>query len=191
MIRQDSEAELNIMFARFVTREDSRNQGVAFCRSIIRYSIVLLLFWFILQIILFIMDSSCCANPGAKQNHEYQGYEEEVAGVNTYKTGQGKSAIVLFTDIFGYSFINTRKIADRFAEESETTVFIPDYFHGDPVNPNIDNYRELLPDWLKKHPVTEACAIADKFISTIKGHYQSIQVNNRNFLCQCSSFSFR
>jgi hypothetical protein len=33
-----------------------------------------------------------------------------------------------------------------------------------------------MPDWQKRHPVTEACAIADNFISTIKGHYESIQV---------------
>jgi carboxymethylenebutenolidase len=122
------------------------------------------------------MDSSCCANPGAKQTHQSQGYEEEIAGVNTYKTGQGKAAIVLFTDVFGYSFPNTRKVADRFAEETGTTVLIPDYFHGDPLNINIPNYRDLLPDWLNKHPTAEASAIADNFISTIKGHYQSIQV---------------
>jgi dienelactone hydrolase len=122
------------------------------------------------------MLSSCCADPGAKQIHQSQGHEEEIAGVNTYKTGQGKSVIVLFTDIFGYSFVNTRKIADRFAQETGTTALIPDYLHGDPVNPDVPNYRDIIPDWLKKHPVTEACAIADKFISTIKGHYQSIQV---------------
>jgi len=122
------------------------------------------------------MDPSCCTNPGAKQIHQSQGYEEEVAGVNTYKTGQGKSAIVLFTDIFGYSFVNTRKVADRFAEETGTTVLIPDYFQGDPIDSTKPNPQDLLPDWLKKHPTTEVCAIADNFISTIKGHYQSIQV---------------
>ncbi|CAF3616674.1 unnamed protein product [Rotaria sordida] len=125
---------------------------------------------------LTIMDSLHCADPGANQTHQPQGHEEQVAGVNIYKTGQGKSAIVLFTDIFGYTFINTRKLADRFANDTGTTVLIPDYFHGDPMNPTIPNYRDLLPDWLKRHPTTEACEIADKFISTIKGHYESIQV---------------
>jgi len=122
------------------------------------------------------MLCSSCADPGAEQTHQSHGHEEEIAGVNTYKTGQGKSAIVLFTDVFGYSFVNTRKIADRFAEETGTTVLIPDYFHGDPVNPNVPNYRDSIPEWKKKHPVTDACDIADKLISTIKGHYQSIQV---------------
>jgi len=122
------------------------------------------------------MDSSHCTDPGAKQTHQSQGYEEDIAGVKTYKTGQGKSAIVLFTDILGYSFPNTRKAADRFAEETGTTVLIPDYFNGDPIDINIPNYRDTMPDWQKRHPVTEACTIADNLISTIKGHYESIQV---------------
>jgi len=122
------------------------------------------------------MDSSCCANPGAKQIHQFQGSEEEIAGVKTYKIGQGKSAIVLFTDVFGYAFVNTRKVADRFAEATGTTVLIPDYFHGDPLDITKPNYRDLFPEWLQRHPVSDACAIADQFISTIKGHYQSIQV---------------
>ncbi|CAF4406262.1 unnamed protein product, partial [Rotaria magnacalcarata] len=79
--------------------------------------------------------------------------EEELAGINIYRTGHGKSAIVLFTDIFGYTFINSRKLADHFAIDTGATVFIPDYFHGDPINPNIPNYRDLLPDWRKQHPV--------------------------------------
>jgi dienelactone hydrolase len=127
------------------------------------------------------MDSSHCTDPGAKQTHQSQGHEEDIAGVNTYKTGQGKSAIVLFTDIFGYSFPNTRKVADRFAEETGTTVLIPDCFQGDPIDTNLPNYRDTLPDWRQRHPMTEVCTIADNFISTIKGHYQSIQVKLKIF----------
>jgi dienelactone hydrolase len=127
------------------------------------------------------MDSSCCTNPGAKQTHQSQGYEEEIAEVNTYKTGQGKSAIIVFTDVFGFSFPNTRKVADRFAEKTGTTVFIPDYFYGDPMDINVPNFQDLLPAWKEKHPVTDACATASKFISTIKEHYQSIQVKLKVF----------
>jgi len=121
---------------------------------------------------------SCCVDPGAKQSHEAQGSIQQIAGVNTYKTGEGKSAIVLFTDVFGSTFINAQKLADSFAAGSQTTVLIPDYFNGDPINPNEPNVFAILPDWLKKHPPTDACALAEKFVSTIKGHYQSIQVNN-------------
>ena len=128
------------------------------------------------------MASSHCTNPGAKQTHQCQGHEEQVAGINIYKTGEGKSAIVIFTDVFGYSFINARKLADRFAKDTGSTVFIPDYLHGDVINPDIPNVRDLIADWLKRHPIDEACAIADKFIRTIKGNYQSIQVKLKIYL---------
>ncbi|CAF4423773.1 unnamed protein product, partial [Adineta steineri] len=76
----------------------------------------------------------------------------------------------------GYAFVNVRKVADRFANETGMTVLIPDLFNGDPVDHKIPNYQDLLPDWLKKHSPDEACPVAGKFISTIKGHYESIQV---------------
>jgi dienelactone hydrolase len=119
---------------------------------------------------------SCCADPGAKQTHQTQGHDEQIAGVNTYKAGDGKSAIVIFTDIFGSSFVNIRKVADSFAQGVSATVLIPDCFNGDPIDPNTPDIMAALPAWLKRHPAADACALAEKFISTIKGHYQSIQV---------------
>ena len=110
---------------------------------------------------------------GAKQIDQSDGYVKQIAGVNTYKTGQGKSAIVIFTDPFGYSFVNTQKLADAFSQGTQTTVLIPDYFNEDPIDTTID--ENVVADWLKKHPPTDACHIADKFLSTIKGHYDSIQ----------------
>ena len=122
------------------------------------------------------MSGPCCVDPGAKQNHDAQGTEENIGGLNTYKTGQGKSAIVIFTDVFGSTFINVRKLGDAFAQGSQTTVLIPDLFNGDPISPDVPDLFAVLPDWLKKHPPTDAVKIAENFISTIKGHYQSIQV---------------
>ncbi|CAF1226434.1 unnamed protein product [Rotaria sordida] len=120
----------------------------------------------------------CCVDPGAKQSHTVQGTEETTGGLKTYKTGEGKSAIVIFTDIFGFSFINTRKIADTFAQSTGTTVLVPDLFEGDSLDPNASRSEllEKLPTWLPKHPVDKACLAIDKYISTIKGHYDSIQV---------------
>jgi dienelactone hydrolase len=77
--------------------------------------------------------SSCCVDVGAKQTHVVQGHEETIGGLNSYKTGEGKSLIVIFTDIFGYSFINTQKIADTYAQATGSTVLIPDFFEGDPM----------------------------------------------------------
>lgn len=123
------------------------------------------------------MSSRCCVNPGAKQIYQIQGHELDIDNIKTYKTGQGNSAIIILTDIFGYSFINVRKLADSFAEGCQTTVFIPDYFNGDPMNPDDKNLWDLLPSWLKKHPPIDACQITEKFISKIKENYQTIQVN--------------
>jgi hypothetical protein len=112
------------------------------------------------------MSGPCCVDPGAKQTHDSEGHVTTVAELDTYESGQGKCAIVIFTDIFGFSFINTR-----------SKVFIPDLFGGDPLDPTATNLFEKLPTWLEKHPVDQACALADKFISAIKDDYQSIQVN--------------
>jgi dienelactone hydrolase len=122
------------------------------------------------------MSDSCCVDPGAKQSYIAQGYEETVAGVKTYKTGDGKSAIVIFTDIFGFSFINTRKVADTFAQGTQSTVLVPDLFNGDPMDPTEQDRMAKFPGWLQKHPRQEACTFADKLITTIKGNYDSILV---------------
>ena len=126
------------------------------------------------------MSSRCCVDAGAKQTHVDQGHEEAIGGLNSYKTGEGKSLIVIFTDIFGYSFPNTRKIADKFAQNTGSTVIIPDFFNKDPLDPNLPapELFSQLPAWLKKHPVDEACASAEKLISTIKDQYNSIQVKD-------------
>jgi dienelactone hydrolase len=122
------------------------------------------------------MCSRCCVDPGAKQSHTAQGNEVTIAGFKTYKTGQGKAAIVIFTDVFGFSFINTRKIADTFGHDVGTTVLIPDFLNGDPMDPNDPNLWDKVPAWLQKHPVTEACVSAATYISTINGQYDSIQL---------------
>ncbi|CAF1078452.1 unnamed protein product [Rotaria sp. Silwood1] len=123
-----------------------------------------------------VLSGSCCVDSGAKQSHDAKGHEETLAGIATYKTGRGQSTIIIFTDIFGFSFINIRKIADTYAQGLQTTVIVPDMFNGDSMNPKEPNLFDKLPAWLNKHPSTDACSVADKIISTIKGHYDSIQV---------------
>jgi len=119
----------------------------------------------------------CCVDPGAKQSHTAQGNEETIGGLATYKTGEGKSVIVIFTGIFGYAFINNRKIADTFAQSTGTTVLVPDLFEGDSLDPTLskDEILAKLSTWLPKHPLDKACLTIEKYISTIKDHYDSIQ----------------
>jgi len=178
------------MFVRFVPSLRGCVRSVLYNKNIRRYINLFFSFVFLCKKVILYREMSglgaCCVDPGAKQSHEAQGSEEKIAGVNTYKTGQGKSAIILFTDVFGYSFINTRKLADSFAQGAQATAFIPDLFNGDPIDPNTPNIFDILPEWLKKHPPTDGCNIADKFVSTIKGNYQSIQVNNKYSFIQSS-----
>mgnify|MGYP006983680328 FL=1 len=91
--------------------------------------------------------------------------------------GENKSkVIVFFTDVFGYSFVNAQRLADCFHNETGATVLIPDYFQNDPIDPNIEDLFSILPDWLNKHPPSDACRIGQQFISTIQQQYQTIQV---------------
>lgn len=122
------------------------------------------------------MSSECCANPGDKQTHEAHGSIQDIAGVKTYKTGQGRSGIIVLTDIFGNTFPNVQKIADTLAQGCQATVFIPDCFNGGAMDPNTPDVMAALPGWLKKHPPTDACAVGKKLLSDIKGQYQSIGV---------------
>lgn len=122
------------------------------------------------------MSGPCCVDPGAKQSHAAEGGEETLAGLKAYRTGQGKSAIVIFTDVFGSSFINVRKLADNYATETKTTVLIPDLFNGDALNPDDPNLWDKFSAWLGKHPVAGACTLADKVLSAAVEQYNSIQV---------------
>ena len=124
------------------------------------------------------MSSACCVDPGARRIHSVEGREEKQGEISLYRTGKSeKSLIVIFSDIFGSSFVNTREIADRFARETNSTVFVPDYFHGDAMDPEALNRSDAFPTWLKKHPPSDAIEIAEQFLSTVKGHFQSIQVS--------------
>ena len=127
------------------------------------------------------MSGECCVNPGVKQTHKAQGEIEKINEINTYKTGENKSAIIIFTDVFGSKFVNIQKIADTLAQDCQATVFIPDCFNGDSIDSNEPNLMAVLPNWLKKHPTTDALAIGEKLLSVIKGQYQSIGVHFKIF----------
>ncbi len=57
------------------------------------------------------MSSQCCVDPGSKQSHEAQDGIEEIAGINTYKTGQDKSAIVFIYRCIRKSIYQCTKIS--------------------------------------------------------------------------------
>lgn len=128
------------------------------------------------------MSGECCVNPGAKQIHSLKGEEKKINGIPVYQVGNGKCLILIFTDIFGYSFVNVRHLADVFSSSTGTTVIVPDYFRGDPMNPDDPHLWDTLPLWLEKHPPTDAIHIAQHLFTHLQKNYQSIQVTHRSFL---------
>ncbi|KAK0720220.1 dienelactone hydrolase family protein [Lasiosphaeris hirsuta] len=55
-------------------------------------------------------------------------------GNPAYVTGYNPSrAIFLIHDLFGWTFPNTRLLADHYAREANATVYVPDFFGGDVI----------------------------------------------------------
>jgi dienelactone hydrolase len=74
---------------------------------------------------------------GFKWNGETTGKESTLGKTNAYVAGDSKDAAVLIlTDIFGWKLPNIRLIADHFAKEAQATVYVPDLFDGEVVDPD-------------------------------------------------------
>lgn len=77
--------------------------------------------------------SECC-KAGFAWEGTPKGKETKVAGLNTYvATPSTKSdrAILIVHDVFGWTFNNTRILADTYAAELDATVYLPDFFGGE------------------------------------------------------------
>lgn len=72
------------------------------------------------------MDPGCC-EPRSRLEGDPVGFETSLAGNKSYVVGNSKSAAILIVhDIFGWKFPNSRLIADFYAQEANTTVYLPD-----------------------------------------------------------------
>jgi len=72
------------------------------------------------------MTSDCCLK-GFRWNGQPKGHETKVGGNDTYVTGSNPDvAIIVIADLFGWTFPNTRLLADHYAEEANATVYVPD-----------------------------------------------------------------
>jgi len=70
--------------------------------------------------------SECCVK-GFKWNSVPTGREESLAGLKTYVAGNNPhAAILLIHDLFGWTFVNNRLLADHYAAEVGATVYLPD-----------------------------------------------------------------
>ncbi|OGM47707.1 endo-1 [Aspergillus bombycis] len=85
----------------------------------------------------------CCLK-AFRWNGSPAGEETKLADLNCYRTGSNsKAAILLVHDLFGWTFSNTRLLADHLAEEVGATVYVPDFFGGEalPVDALLDQSR--------------------------------------------------
>ncbi|KAK5659814.1 hypothetical protein OQA88_1026 [Cercophora sp. LCS_1] len=85
--------------------------------------------------------SSCCLK-GFKwqQDAKPQGSETTVNGQSCYVTGANPDvAIVVVHDLYGWTFGNTRLLADYYAAEVGATVYVPDFYGGEVLSAAIVN----------------------------------------------------
>lgn len=74
---------------------------------------------------------------GFKWNGQTVGKETKLNNTNAYVTGDSKdAAILIITDVFGWTLPNVRLIADHYAQEANATVYVPDLFNGEVVDPD-------------------------------------------------------
>lgn len=72
--------------------------------------------------------SECCLK-GIQWEATPVGYESELAGRRCYVTGTNSSAAVMIIhDLYGWTFKNTRLLADHYAKEIGATVYLPDLY---------------------------------------------------------------
>lgn len=70
--------------------------------------------------------SECCVK-GSLWDGKPAGEEKTLANNKTYVTGTNPNvAIMIIHDAFGWTFPNTRILADSYAKEADATVYMPD-----------------------------------------------------------------
>ena len=74
---------------------------------------------------------SCCLKT-FEWNGTPTGRVDRLAENDTYITGNNSDrAVLLIADLLGWSFPNSRLLADHYAREADATVYLPDFFGGE------------------------------------------------------------
>lgn len=72
--------------------------------------------------------TECCLK-GFQWDGTPCGTESKLGENDTYITGSNpKIAILVIADLFGWTFVNTRMLADHYAREVDATVYVPDLY---------------------------------------------------------------
>ncbi|KAJ9131709.1 Dienelactone hydrolase family protein [Coniochaeta hoffmannii] len=98
------------------------------------------------------MPPDCCLKGFAWEGTP-TGKETKLNTNATYVSGTNPSvAIVVIHDLFGWKWNNLRLLADHFAAEADATVYVPDFFGGEALDPEkilAARWEELdLPDFV-------------------------------------------
>ncbi|KAJ4301065.1 hypothetical protein N0V90_003155 [Kalmusia sp. IMI 367209] len=102
------------------------------------------------------MVTECCLS-GFQWDGAPIGIEGKIAENKAYIVGGNeKVAILVVADLFGWTFINTRLLCDRYAEEANAAVYMPDFFGGEVIDPQIianhNRWNEFnLEGWHKRN----------------------------------------
>ena len=72
--------------------------------------------------------AECCVK-GFEWTGTPVGTESKLANNNTYVTGTNQDvAILMISDLFGWTFVSERLLADHYAREANATVYLPDLY---------------------------------------------------------------
>jgi len=118
-----------------------------------------------------------CGDPGATDTRRVTGKDVEIAGVQTYLTGDSDKLVLFSTDVFGHIFPNSRALADDIASAG-FTVAIPDMFNGGawtPEDMQTKGFPGLFAEWFPKHPQNPDIIIKVAKELQKSGKYKSIQ----------------
>lgn len=81
--------------------------------------------------------SECC-KAGFLWNGTPTGKETTLGKNKAYVTGGNTDvAILIVHDVFGWTLNNARLLADHYAKEADATVYLPDFFDGEVVTPEM------------------------------------------------------
>lgn len=77
-----------------------------------------------------------------------------------------KAAIIFFSDAFGFKVLNSKLVADKIADASGITVYMPDVFFGDAISPDSLHAPET-PEEIRKQGVFAKLAAGAKMATFI------------------------
>lgn len=117
---------------------------------------------------------------GFKWDGTASGTETTLNSSKAYVAGDSKdAAILILTDIFGWTLPNIRVLADHFAKESQATVYVPDLFDGEVVDPDALSNPEKakkfdLMGFIGRHNKDVRWQQIKEYAQTLKKQYKKV-----------------